>query len=165
MNNATEDPAIRRFYDALFEQASRIVRAGKEHAPIIVLLHSSGATRAMLTADLSSEERASLFLGFAKDPQVHGAALIMETWYADETDIAANPSLLQMVQQGKLCEYPGRKEAIVISIVTATRQAIMMCPIDRATNSVHKMPLQWLNEQSTLTYLGRYVRPPGVNCN
>lgn len=165
MSIETNDPKIERFYDALFEQASRIVRSGKTHAPIIVLMHSSGATRAMLTMDLSSDQRASLFMGLASDPEVIAAALIVEAWYAEGCDAASLAAALEMAQNGELSEYAGRKEAIVISVLTPSRQAVMICPIDRTTNSLQKAPFQWINEQAANAYLGRYVRSPDNTCH
>jgi hypothetical protein len=156
-----DDPMITRFYDELFNKASYHITAGKTHPPIVTMLLPTGAILATLAQGLSPDERAALFIATAACPQVCAAGLIMETWYAESTNNPAeDQQLLELVAQGRLSEYPGRKEAVVISIMTADRQAVMICPIDRATNSVHKAPLKWMSKDANESVTGRYIRTP-----
>lgn len=158
MNNASDDAAIKRYYDHLFEKASRIVRQEKEHPPILVVLHNSGKTLPILTSEASGDERAALFKAMATHPDVLAVALIMQAWYAEGSKNAEeNRELLEFAQERKLCEHPDRKEGIVISIMTATRQAVMLCPIDWMTNTVRKAEFEWTTECRGL-FTGRYVR-------
>lgn len=161
MNIASDEVLISRFYDDLFTKASSHVAAGKTHPPIVAMLLLSGEVLATLALGMSPDERAALFIATAEIPQVRASGLIMETWYAESTNNSAeDQKLFELVNQGRLSEYPGRKEAIVISLMTAQRQAVMICPIDRTNNSVQKAPLQWMSDGAKATFTGRYVRSP-----
>lgn len=160
MNIASEDPLIQRFYDLLFDQAARLVASGATHPPVIVLLEPTGKTYASNTAELSKEQRASLLMSLAVDPRFHAAALVAESWYADARHEGADvDQFLSLAQEGRLCDYPGRREAIIISVITAARQAVMICPIDRTTNAVHKPPFEWVGTDAAGSLTGTYIRP------
>jgi hypothetical protein len=158
MDHVSDDTQIVQFYDELFEVASSIVKKGEEHAPMVLILNTAGALRGLLLVGLDPDQRASLFFSMAARPDVRAAALVVESWYVegDLTD-AAHGAVLDLAIQGPLENHPERKEAIVISIMTATRQAVMLCPIDRSSNSLLKQPFHWLSEQSQLT-AGRCIR-------
>lgn len=153
------DAVCRRFYDDLFERASSLVAKGKVHPPIVVMLDDAGTAIAVLTSEMGADERAALFKKMAAYPQAQAAALITESWYMDATRNPAEATrFLELASEGRLHECPDKKEAIVISILTPMRQAIMVCHIDRTTHSVQKAPFKWVNEESHASYTGRYVR-------
>ena len=158
MNHVSDDATIIQFYDQLFEIASSIIKRGETHAPIVLALNTSGGVRGLSLSGLHPDERASLFFAMAARPEVRAAALIIESWYVEgaPTDSAVG-SALELAQQGRLYEHPARQEAIVVSIMTSNRQAVMVCPIDRATNSLQKRPFQWLCDRPEHV-VGRYIR-------
>ena len=160
MQTANEDALIHRFYDALFHHAAHFVRSGQTHPPVIVALEPTGMAWASDTSDLDKESRASLLMSLATNPKFQAAALVAETWYADARDQGANvDEFLKLASQGRLRDYKGRREAIVITVLTIARQALMICPIDRATNSVHKAAFEWIHEDSAIAVTGTYIRP------
>ena len=154
------DAVYKRFYDDLFRRASSLVASGRVHPPVVAVLDDTGSACAVLTHEMKIEDRASLFMKMAAYPNAQAAALITETWYIDATNNPAEAMrFLALASQGKLHEYPEKQEAIVISILTTSRQAIMVCQIDRTTNSVQKAPFKWIDTSEAL-YTGAYVRPP-----
>jgi hypothetical protein len=158
MNNTSDDAEVIRFYDDVFEKASGVVKCGAEHPPILAVLHRCGMVFAVLIGQESGDERAALFKAAAAHSQVRAAALILESWYVEgggtEQDSA---TLLEIANERKLHQHPARKEAIVISIMTAWRQALMVCPIDRKTNTLAKAGFEWIDQRRELI-TGRYVR-------
>jgi hypothetical protein len=158
MNPASDDPAILRFYDHLFIVASAIIKRGEEHAPIVIVISTAGVVTAKSLMGLQPDDAATLFKSMPAERDVRAAALVMESWYVDGQ--LADPesrTVLELASQGRLSEHPARKEAVVISILTATRQAVMICPIDRSTNTLQKRPFQWLTEGAE-SFMGRFIR-------
>lgn len=138
----SDDSKIQQFYDDLFESAAGIVKRGETHQPIAIVLEESGSN-VFMVAGRSVEERAQWFKALAASPRVVAAALIYEGWY-----VAFEPkeedSLRLAVERG-LSEHPNRQEVLVFRLLTATRQAVMYCFIDRATDTLQKAPFEWLS--------------------
>jgi hypothetical protein len=54
---------------------------------------------------------------------------------------------------------PERGEAVIVSILTAGRQALTFSPIKRPENTVEKAAFEWLDETKKLKKAsGRFVR-------
>jgi hypothetical protein len=166
MQTANEDPVIQGFYNALCDHASDIVSHNGSYPPVIILLERTGMTYAGHTPHLNSDERASLLMELASDPRFSAVALVSESWYADNRHEGADVNqFVTLAQQGRLRDYAGRREAVVINIVTAARQAVMVCQIDRSTKTVQKAPFRWLDQASELILHGAYIRPAHAKPN
>lgn len=147
MNLASDDGLTQRFYDALFECASVTVKLGAEIPQMLIVLHASGKLRTLLPEAMRDDLCVSLSLEIATQPQVRAVAYVSESWVALAQNEAQAQQAEQLMREHRLSEYPDRKEAVVINLVTAKRQAQMICMIDRASNSVSKAPLLWLDAE------------------
>lgn len=144
---------IDRIYDMLFQSASRIVAAGEEHQPILLVFRADEKLEVISGNRLPDKDAlAALQQRLAADPQVLVVALIMEAWVMERPD----PATAERLMRGDLnvSDCPERTEAIVFSLMTPTRQAFIQCPIDRTTNTLIRRPLMWLDRESE----GRFVR-------
>ena len=145
MNLASDDGLTQRFYDALFECASVTVKLGAEIPQMLIVLHASGKLRTLLPEAMRDDLCVSLSMEIATQPQVRAVAYVSESWVALAQNEAQAQQAEKLMREHRLAEYPDRKEAVVIILVTAKRQAQMICMIDRASNSVSKAPLLWLD--------------------
>ncbi|MBL8269741.1 hypothetical protein [Steroidobacter sp.] len=147
MNLASDDRVTQRFYDALFESASVSVKLGAEIPQMLVVLHASGKIRTLLPETMPDDLCVSLSMQIATHPQVRAVAYVSESWVALAHDEAQAQQAEKLMREHRLEEYPDRKEAVVINLVTAKRQAQMICMIERPSNSVSKAPLLWLDAE------------------
>lgn len=154
---------IESVYDRLFEKASEIVASGEEHQPILIIIHDDGSFEAVpvILADMPPEV---WHFAQRKTAEKFGAAvLITEAWTLE--------TMGKLNENGEYdgpmpSEHPDRKEAVMFNVLTPTRQALATCPIDRATNTLEKRPLQWLDQLPEGAHIGgRMVREnaPSVN--
>ena len=147
MNLASDDGVTQRFYDALFESACVGVKLGAEIPQMLIVLHASGKLRTLMPEAMPDDQCVSLSMEIASHPQVRAVAYVSEAWVALPENDAQAQQAEQLKREHRLEEYPDRKEAVVINLVTAKRQAQMVCMIDRASNSVSKEPLLWLDTE------------------
>jgi hypothetical protein len=147
MNLASDDGLPQRFYDVLFECASVSVKLGAEIPQMVIVLDASGKFRTLMPQAMPDDLCVSLSMEIAAHPQVRAVAYVSESWVALAQNEAQAQQAEQLKREHRLDEYPDRKEAIVITLVTAKRQAQMICMIDRASHSVSKAPLLWLDAE------------------
>ena len=147
MNLASDDGVTQHFYDSLFESASLSVKLGIGIPQMLIVLHASGRFRTLMPEPMPDDQCISLSREIASHPQVRAVAYVSEAWVALPENDAQAQQAEQLKREHRLEEYPDRKEAVVINLVTAKRQAQMVCMIDRASNSVSKEPLLWLDTE------------------
>lgn len=145
MNLASDDGVTQHFYDALVECASLSVKLGAEIPQMLIVLHASGKTRTLMPEAMPDDQCVSLSMEIASHPQVRAVAYVAESWVALAQNAAQAQQAEHLLREHRLEEFPDRKEAVVITLVTAKRQAQMICMIDRASHSVSKEPLRWLD--------------------
>jgi hypothetical protein len=153
-----DDSKIREHYDHLFAKATEIIALGEEHQPIFFVVNESNiVTDIELATALSPDQQAEHFKTLLARPGTAFAVLIHEAWWVDFDP--SDPAAVRKIQDaGGASQHPDRREVVVFSFLTPTRQAVMACPIDRATNTVTKRPFEWLPAGAAL---GRFIRQGG----
>ena len=142
--------SLEAFHDHILAKAIEIVAAGGEVAAPMVFVLSRGGMLAIIPGGAFSKQSvATLQRDLAREPMVRACAVIFEAWVSTYASKPENPVMP--------VDDPGRTEALVVSILTAGRQAMTMSPIERPSNTVQKAPFAWLDE-SDGKFEGRFVR-------
>jgi hypothetical protein len=148
-------PDLETFHNHLLDIASEKIAAGEElGAPTIFILSPDGKLAIMPAGALSKQGVANLQKMAVRDPLVRACALVFEAWTSHRTDEArkSNPDAMPV-------DDPNRGEAVIVSILTAGRQAMTFSPIRRPANTVEKARFEWLDESKTFKKAsGRFVR-------
>lgn len=142
------------FHDHLLGTAARIVGTGQELvSPMIFTLSKEGKLAIMPPAG-SKEAIARYQKAIVQDPMVRACAIVFEAWVSSYTkdDPRARP---ENRVEPRL--DPAHTEGIVVSIMTAGRQALTISPIKRPENTVERAPFRWLDEGDG-RHEGRFVR-------
>jgi hypothetical protein len=149
--DAVQLDTLEAFHDHLLEVASGIVAAGDECLPLIFVLTVGG--KLAILPPLPSKDAAALYQQtVVQHPMVRACAIVFEAWMSHQTieQRKANPDAMPV-------DDPKRSEAIVVSIMTAHRQAMTCSEIKRPSNKVERAPFEWIDETGG-SFGGRFVR-------
>lgn len=142
---------LEAFHDRLLDIAAQIVASGKECAPLTFIL-SNGGKLAIVPPPASKTALANFQKMVVREPMVRACAIVFEAWVSAKAydERKTNSDFMPV-------DDPERSEAIVVSIMTAGRQAMSTSAIERPSNVVKKAPFEWLDEARG-EHLGRFVR-------
>lgn len=145
---------MEQVYDFLFDGASMIIGDGREHVPMLFAVSPEGALGvADLTGVQNDKDRIALIhQELAKQPFARASILVLEAWASQ-----VRPKGETVYPYARVADDPQRREIVIFNFLTAGRQAVMGCPIDRKTKTVEKVPFQWL-DTSSLQMDGRFIR-------
>jgi hypothetical protein len=142
--------SLEAFHDHILGTASGIVAVGKDvAAPVMFVLSQGGKLAIIPGAFLSKQGVANFQQAVVRDPMVRACALVFEAWVSAYETKPDNPVMP--------ADDPNRTEAIVVSILTAGRQAMTFSPIKRPANTVERAQFKWLDEVDG-KFDGRFVR-------
>lgn len=144
-------PSLEAFHDHLLDTAAEVIARGDAWAsPTTYVLSNDG--KLAVIPPMGSKDRTAQFQKAAvKTPLVRACALVFEAWVSNHP---------KEVDRKSVClpsEDPNRTEAVVVSIMTAGRQAMSCSPIERPANIVHKTPIRWLDVNEG-AHEGRFIR-------
>ena len=149
--DAVQLDTLEAFHDHLLEVASSIIAAGDECIPLVFVL-SMGGKLAILPPLPSKDAAARYQQAVVQHPMVRACAVVFEAWMSQQSQEQrkANPDAMPV-------DDPKRSEAIVVSIMTAGRQAMTFSEIKRPSNTVERAAFEWIDETGG-KFEGRFVR-------
>jgi hypothetical protein len=145
---------IESFHESLLDIHCKGIERGKEQTePAFYVLTTSGEIAIISGSSFADMGDAALFQQhLVKEPLVRACAIVSEAWVAARTK-EQNETMKDVRPK----DDPNRTEAVVVSILTAGRQALTISPIRRPANIVERAPFQWLDEAKYKSG-GRMVR-------
>lgn len=143
-------PDLVQFYAYLLDTSAEIIERGDCIGdPLIFVLHNDG-TLSIAPTFGDNDTLCAFQRNVVRDPAMRACAVISEAWVS--TQKKGDPRIMPS-------EDPNRSEALIVSIMTAGRQATTFSRIDRPSNKVDKAPFEWLDEQKTYAEIGgRFIR-------
>jgi hypothetical protein len=145
-------PDLAGFHDHILDTAVSIVESGKEQAaPVIFILSNDGKLAIIPAGPFPKEVIAAFQKAVVGEPMVRACAMVFEAW------VSSHPKEVDRKSVCMPSEDPNRGEAIIVSIMTAGRQAMTISHIQRPANTVQRAAFEWLDESGG-EFSGRFVR-------
>lgn len=169
MSGAVSSRTPEEFYEAMFDIAQDYCRhagrrAGSEHPPVIAVLRTDGragiapayveperALRAMRSAAAESNCIAALYITRARAGR-----------FERKPPPNATPAQLRALMDEARQDEGEMQEVLMFSLMTATRQAYAICPLDTQTGELTKGALDWIDPagHGVITSEGARIEPP-----
>lgn len=146
---------IEDFYNFLFNGAQAIISEGVEHDTMIFILTREDEVAISPIKRMTKDMVSATMHYLSQMVDVRAVALVTEAYMIPATSLAR---LIEIndVKGGDLSREPDRQEAVLFNIITAGRQAIMPCKIDREKKTLEKAKFEFVDEKNIA--FGRFAR-------
>lgn len=134
--------AAQKLYDGLFPAANDIVKAGVQHAPMLMLLDEENGLHVIADAMLLGKDAlTTMHRKAALLPGIAFSVLVYEAWMHEaRKDDAAAMRVAAAIEAGKVHveDLPVKSECVAFALRSGGRVFYAQCKIDRAANALVK---------------------------
>lgn len=153
---------LNEVYDAIFGVAQNIIKSGEECEAVLFVVTEDGGVLPVDVSDAPSKDAIAIIQqSMVQSQYVYCVILLIEAYMAKvlKDDVEGLEKAQEAASKGKLKNFDGREEVVLLSFLTKTDQALAVCKIKREEGKSHleKGEINWSSESGRVMS-GRFVR-------